>query len=535
MSPVITPAVDTAALLAHARQAGRAGGVNLCGYLRTESGVGAAGRGYARALQAAGVPVALVDLSAISGNRAQDDSLTLGGAQPIYDVNLVCVDVDLHYAMLAQMGEDFLADRYTIGVWWWELPRFPEKWADRFAYYDEIWTGTSFVAEALAPVAPLPVVHMPPALAMDPRGDRARGRQRLDVSDEMVYLYIFDVHSHLARKNPHAAVEAFVRAFAADERAKLVLKSVNGDADHAGMAGLYAQIAAYGREHQIAVYDGYWPAAALHDLMAACDAYLSLHRAEGAGLTIADALIQGKPVIATGWSGNMDFMTPFNSYPVAYDLVTLQENAGPYRAGEEWAEPCVDDAAAQMVAVYTDRVTAQARGSQAQADMAATFAPAVVGERTRQRLDAIALRRSLPAFRAQVQTRYAQYRQLPERLAQLMAAAIPAGATVLMISKGDAALVDWERWQGWHFPQDQDGAYAGYYPADSAEAVAHLEQLRGKGADYLVVPSSAAWWFDHYAGFKAHLDRGYRRVAQEPQTGVIYALSRRKEAATTAV
>src|SRR5690606_12086843 len=135
-------------------------------------------------------------------------------------------------------GEDFLTGRYTIGVWWWELPHFPEKWADRYAYYDEIWAGTRFVAESLAAVAPLPVVRMPPALAAPLPGDRTRGRQRLGVEDEMVYLYIFDVHSHLPRKNPLAAVEAFTRAFTPDEPARLVLKSVNGDADPSGMGKL---------------------------------------------------------------------------------------------------------------------------------------------------------------------------------------------------------------------------------------------------------------------------------------------------------
>src|SRR5437763_567262 len=101
-------------------------GINFCGYLRTESGVGAAARGYVRALEKAEVPLALLDISELQTNRSQDETFTgMDGEHP-YDVNLICADVELHYAILAHYGEDFFRNRYNIGIWAWELPRFPK-------------------------------------------------------------------------------------------------------------------------------------------------------------------------------------------------------------------------------------------------------------------------------------------------------------------------------------------------------------------------------------------------------------------------
>jgi glycosyltransferase involved in cell wall biosynthesis len=229
--------------------------------------------------------------------------------------------------VLSELGEQFFEDRYNIGIWAWELPRFPERWHDRFAYYDEIWVATSFVANALSPVSTVPIVRVPPVLTSEP-GSRDGGRRKLGVGDdEFVFLFVFDFNSHVQRKNPLAVVDAFAATFGPSDRARLAVKCVNPGSNRAGYEALLARAAG----HRVDVHAGYWPAADVRNLMAACDAYVSLHRAEGTGLTISDAMAAGKPVIATGWSGNMDFMTVANSYPVRYDLVPVAETCGPYR------------------------------------------------------------------------------------------------------------------------------------------------------------------------------------------------------------
>src|SRR6185369_9301381 len=104
-----------------------------------------------------------------------------GDARHPFTVNLICVNADEHFRLMNHLPEGFLNNRYNIGVWAWELPRFPEKWHDRFPYYDEVWVGSSFIANSLATVSPVPVVRIPPVLAQGGAGSRAAGRRRLGV------------------------------------------------------------------------------------------------------------------------------------------------------------------------------------------------------------------------------------------------------------------------------------------------------------------------------------------------------------------
>ncbi len=373
-------------------------GVRVTGYLSDESGWGAAGRGYVRALQEIGCPLAVHDVSAMTGNRSGDSTLDYRSSAAETDVNLVCVDAGQHFGLLSAVGDSFFAGHYNIGAWAWELPRFPDAWYNRFAYYDEIWVGTSFIASALAPIAPVPVVRIPPVVTATP-GSRDRGRARLGIGGrECVFLFVFDVHSHLPRKNPAAVIAAFRRAFPDGRGVRLVLKSVNAHADPAG----YAELRELATGAAIDLYDGYWPAPEVRDLFAACDAYVSLHRAEGTGLTIAEAMAAGKPVIATDWSGNTDFADASNSYPVGYTLTAVSRTVGPYRAGETWAEADVDHAAAMMRAVVADPSTAARRASAARQRMDRDYSPRAVAGLVRDRLDVIGSRHLLGTFRREV-------------------------------------------------------------------------------------------------------------------------------------
>jgi glycosyltransferase involved in cell wall biosynthesis len=497
-------------------------GVNVVGYLRDESGWGAAARGYVRALESLGVPVALDDLSGLSSNRSGDLSLGAFTEGHSYDVNLVCVDAAQHYAILSHLGTDLFEDRYNIAAWTWELPRFPEKWHDRFAYYDEIWVTTSFVANTLAPVSPVPVVRVPPVLTSSVVGSCEKGRRRLGVEpEEFVFLFVFDFHSHMQRKNPLATIEAFKMAFTPGEAARLVFKCVNAGSDPEG----FSEMCAKSRGYPVDIHSGYWSALDLRDLMAACDAYVSLHRSEGMGLTITDAMALGKPVIATSWSGNMDFMNVSNSFPVRYDLVELQDNVGPYRAGEVWANPSVEHAAEQMRTTFDNREEAGRRGRAARREIETNYSEAKVAEVVGQRLGVVSELDRLPEFRKEIRDFYAAYQQLVHHIREVASDVVPEGSIVAVVSKGDKGLVELGNGrQGWHFPQNEDGVYLGYHPADSAGAISHLEELRGQGAGYLLFPGSALWWLDHYGEFRDHLDSHYRRVRDE-KACIIFDLS----------
>jgi glycosyltransferase involved in cell wall biosynthesis len=350
-------------------------GVNIVGYFRTESGVGEAGRGQVAAFDAAGIPTRLIDFSSFAPSRNGDSSIAVAQDAVEYPINLVCVNADQVPVFLAQGGRAKLSGRYNVASWWWELPEFPDAWRSSFAPFDEVWAGTQFIATALSAKSPIPVVYVPPVVSV---GAVREGRKS-DFGwrhDETVFLFMFDYRSVVARKNPVGAAEAFRRAFpAGDEPVRLVLKSINADADRAGRQQVRAAAAG---DPRIELIDRYLDRREKNEMLAAADAYVSLHRSEGFGYTLAEAMALGKPVVGTAWSGPADYLTEANGYPVGFDLVELDEDHGPYAIGQSWAEPDLDDAAAALRQVHSQPGEAARRGEQASADILAKYAaPAV--------------------------------------------------------------------------------------------------------------------------------------------------------------
>jgi hypothetical protein len=248
------------------------------------------------------------------------------------------------------------------------------------------------------------------------------------------------------------------------------------------------------------------------DLVAGCDAYVSLHRAEGLGLTISDAMAHAKPTLATDWSGNADFMTAANSFPVRYELTSLDQTIGPYERGGTWAEPSSSHGAELMRHVYEHRAVAREIGKRAQRDIRLHYSEDAIARRIEARLRAIASRRGLPALRDELRTFGDAYASLIRTIRCTVEALTPPESRVLVVSRGDERLVAFADRHGSHFPQGAEGTYAGYHPRDSESAIAHLEHLREGGAEYLLFPGTARWWLDHYVAFRCHLDERYERV-----------------------
>jgi glycosyltransferase involved in cell wall biosynthesis len=277
---------------------------------------------------------------------------------------------------LAEGGRERLVGRYNIASWWWELPQFPDEWRSSFAPFDEVWAGTQFVASALAVKSPIPVVYVPPVVNV---GAVRRGRKR-DFGwrdNETVFLFVFDYRSVFERKNPVGAVRAFRRAFPrGDESARLVIKSINADSDPQGRERIRAAAAGDAR---IELTDGYLGWREKNEMLAAADAYVSLHRSEGFGYTLAEAMALGKPVVGTPWSGPADYMTPSNSYPIRFELVELADDFGPYTIGQVWADPDLDDAASALRQIHARPAEAALRGERASADILSRYSPLAVG------------------------------------------------------------------------------------------------------------------------------------------------------------
>jgi 2-polyprenyl-3-methyl-5-hydroxy-6-metoxy-1,4-benzoquinol methylase/glycosyltransferase involved in cell wall biosynthesis len=364
------------------------GGVNVAGYFRAELGVGETARQVVTALEREDIPIATVGLDAAASR--QEHEYETDTVEPTFPVNLICVNADMLPTFAQQAGPDFFVDRYSIGLWWWEINEFPERFSKAFDHLDEVWVGSHFVADAISAVSPIPVVKMTMPVSMPEIEEFDRGD--LGLPEGFVFLFVFDYHSVFERKNPLALVEAFKQAFPEGSGASLVLKSINSE-HHAEEHEWLIEAA---EDHpDIHVIDRYVSAAEKNAMFASCDCYVSLHRSEGFGNTLAEAMYLGKPVIATGYSGNMDFMTPQNSYPVDYDLRPVGENAGPYPPTGEWAEPDTGHAAELMRHVFEHQEEAGERGRRAADDLRRNHSPEAAGRamaerirRARARLDA---------------------------------------------------------------------------------------------------------------------------------------------------
>jgi glycosyltransferase involved in cell wall biosynthesis/SAM-dependent methyltransferase len=354
-------------------------GVNVAGYFSSVLGVGEAARQVIGALRAARLEVAPVGLVA-DGNR-QDAELAVPDGEPRFPVNLVCVNADVLPVFADDVGPAFFEGRYTIGLWWWEVSAFPEHWLGSFEHVDEVWAGSHHVADALAAVAPVPVVHMTVPVTVPPFAPKPR--RELGLPEGFLFLFSFDYNSVFVRKNPLGLIDAFTRAFEPGQGAALAIKTINQEQHPEHHRALLDAAAAHADVH---VIDRYVSRADKDAMTDACDAYVSLHRAEGFGFPLAEAMWLGKPVIATGYSGNLDYMTGQNCWLVDHELVAIGPGAEPYPAAGEWADPDLDHAAALMREAVADPDAARARGERGQADVRARFSPEAAGAAMAERL-----------------------------------------------------------------------------------------------------------------------------------------------------
>ena len=354
-------------------------GVNLAGYLDATVGVGEAARHVAGALQAAGVSVARLGLSSRGAPRSQDGAPTQAPEHPI---TLVCANPDAMTGARDELGARAFEGRHVIGMWWWEVAAVQERFLRAFDLVDEVWAGSRFVADVFAAVAPVPVVHVP--MPVPEPVISAAGRDALGLpADRFLFGLVYDYASVAARKNPLGLIDAFARAFGDEEQVGLVLKTLGGErwpAEHA------AVLSAAGAHANVTVVDAHLPTEDKNALIRELDGYVSLHRSEGFGLTIAEAMLLETPVIATDYGGSRDFVTAFNALPVDARVVPIGPGNDPYPADGEWAEPDLDHAAACMRAALADRAGAQARARRARAEVLAHHAPAVAGRAMAERL-----------------------------------------------------------------------------------------------------------------------------------------------------
>jgi glycosyltransferase involved in cell wall biosynthesis len=366
-------------------------GVNVVGYLRSELGVGEVARAVIRALDARHVPVMPIHGEHVPRSRQGHPFAFFDASSAPFPVNVICVNADHFASFLAEAPSQFAQDRYNIGFWWWEVTSFPESSLGAFDLVDEVWVGADYVGDAMRPLSPVPVVKVQVPVTMPAIVPYSRAE--LELPDGFVFFFMFDFHSVFDRKDPLGLIEAFKMAFDPESGASLVIKCINhtSDPDNHDRLRLAAQT-----HPDVHVIDRYVPSERKDAMLAACDCYVSLHRAEGFGLPLAEAMYLGKPVIATGFSGNLDFMTDLNSYLVDYKLKPVGEGNYPYPPQAEWATADREHAARLMREVFDNPLEAGLRARQGAADIRRTHSPEAAGQ---------AMERRLKTIRAHLRTR----------------------------------------------------------------------------------------------------------------------------------
>lgn len=357
-------------------------GVNIAGMFRSEKGVGEAARAVWRAVNAAGIPHVLNDEPDLWAIQSSEPPVAPVLENP-YRINLTAMNPDGAIAFFAYQPEAYFRGRHHVGLWNWELERFPESWCPAFVYFDEIWAPSEFTRRSIAQRSPVPVHVVPYCVSPAAPADRAA----LGLpAGRFVFLNVFDFQSYVARKNPLAAIAAFRRAFPTPSGPVLVVKTAHSSFAPGDAAEVRRACAA---RPDITLIDRVMTRMEMDALIASCDALVSLHRSEGFGLPIAEAMAAGKPVIATDYSGSTDFLTGDNGLPVPFTLVPIRTTHGPYRRGGVWAEPDVDDAAAKMRRLAADPAAAAALGARARQSVAGSLSPERVGRLIAERLEAI--------------------------------------------------------------------------------------------------------------------------------------------------
>lgn len=353
-------------------------GANIIGYITGELGIGEDARMLAASLEAVAEPFSLYSYPRQSTARHEDRRYEhLIEDENAYDHNIFCLPAVQTMQAWLELPAAFFEGRRNIAYMPWELRHWPEEFAPVLDFADEIWTISDFLIDGIRRVTDKPVHCLPPAVTA--RASGLHGRAHFGLPEgKFLFLFVFDLNSSFYRKNPEACLAAFLAAFPDDPGVGLVLKCMYRPHDAEQFSGFLARCAA---DPRIRVLNETLSRQETVDLIAACDAFVSLHRAEGFGRCIAEAMLLGKPVVTTGYSGNLDFCNPDTAFLVRYEEVSVKPEAYWYSSGQVWAEPDVQHAAVGMRRILDEADYRRSIATRGMEFIAARHSPQAAGLR----------------------------------------------------------------------------------------------------------------------------------------------------------
>ncbi|UOE40555.1 glycosyltransferase [Chryseobacterium suipulveris] len=359
-------------------------GVNISGYINKQFGLGEGVRANIRAIKTTEIPYVLNDFNIDISKHIKDctDGTQKISAENPYSINLVQVNIDKLLGLIGETDRKYFLGKYNIAFWAWELETFPEESKVYFDLFDEIWVPSNFCTEAISKVSPVPVLKFMHSIEIE---KPTLSRRELNLpEDKFLFLTMFDYYSSIDRKNPIATIEAYEKAFGKNNPdVILVIKSSLSNEFPKEKQILISKI---GNNKSIILIEEILEKNELYSLMNCCDCFVSLHRSEGFGLTMAESMYLGKPVIATAYSANNEFMTINNSFLVKYKLVSAKDMYYFSTAKDFWADPDTNHAAELMKEVMQNLEYAQMIAEQGKKDVHHLLSPKLIGEKIANRL-----------------------------------------------------------------------------------------------------------------------------------------------------
>ena len=368
-------------------------GVLFIGYAEGALGLGQAFRANLKAAEAADLAFAVYPFQVNIETRLIGPYMQhrYDKTNP-YSINVIQMAADQVPEAFRTLAPELLTNSYNILSTYWELPAAPEEWRENLAGIHEIWAPNKFVATAFAHIFNGPIIVMPPAI--ENIDGNYPGRAHFGLDEERFYfMFSFDYHSSPFRKNPLGVLKAFECAFPrGDENVGLIVKSIGATDPYPDIKITIGE--AMARDRRILMIDRHMPREEMLGLIQASDAYVSLHRAEGFGLGMAEAMTFGRIVIGTDYSGCTDFLTDKTGFPVPYHLRPLESYEYPWSEGQLWAEPDHDAAVEAMRRAVASPAEGKMRGEAARDYVLKHYSTAAVGKAMRDRLDVLLTKRN---------------------------------------------------------------------------------------------------------------------------------------------